>query len=159
MTTNQDFPRSQWMRLWTALPAERLRAVAAALSSRYEIADLELPRSGLGLLPLNDGALGQAYYLGEIPLARAHVRISDSQGRSVEGAAILMDDRANLVRTLAILDGALAAGLPGSESAHELLCEGAKKAQEIAVDRQKLLAATRVDFSLLGTNDEEGDDA
>jgi alpha-D-ribose 1-methylphosphonate 5-triphosphate synthase subunit PhnG len=159
MMTNQDFPRSQWLRLWTALPADQLRTVAAALSSRYEIDDLELPQSGLGLLPLNDGALGEAYFLGEIPLARAHVRIADKQGRSVEGAAIMMDDRASLARTLAILDGALAAALPGSESAHDLLCAGAKKTQEIAVDRQKLLAATRVDFSLLGTADEEDDDA
>ncbi len=159
MMTNQNFPRSQWLQLWTALPADQLRAVAAALSNRYEIDDLELPQSGLGLLPLHDGALGEAYFLGEIPLSRAHVRIADKQGRSVEGAAILMDDRASLARTLAILDGALAAGLPGSESAHDLLCAGAKKTQEVAGDRQKLLVATRVDFSLLGTAEEEDDDA
>lgn len=159
MMTNHDFPRSQWLRLWTALPADRLRTVAAALGSRYEINDLELPQSGLGLLPLSDGALGEAYFLGEIPLARAHVRIADKDGRSVEGAAILIDDRASLARTLAILDGALAAGLPGSEAAHDLLCAGAEKTREIAVYRQKLLAATRVDFSLLGAADEEDDDA
>jgi len=159
MMTNQDFPRSQWLRLWTALPAEPLRSLAESLSSRYEIDDLELPQSGLGLLPLNDGALGDAYYLGEIPLARAHVRITDAQGKAVEGAAILMDDRASMARALAILDGALAAELPGSEAAYELLCAGAKKTQEIGVDRKKLLAATRVDFSLLGTTKEEDDDA
>jgi len=55
MMTNQDFPRSQWLRLWTALPADQLRTVAAALSSRYEIDDLELPQSGLGLLVFGPG--------------------------------------------------------------------------------------------------------
>ncbi len=159
MLTHTDLPRSQWLRLWTALPADRVRTAADELSKRYVVEDIELPQSGLGLLPLNDGALGEAYYLGEIPLARAHVRIADSTGKTVEGGAIVMDDRARLARSLAILDGVLAAALPGSEAACDLLSEGAKKIREITVDRQKLMAATRVDFSLLGTTDEEDDDA
>ncbi|MBS4017921.1 MAG: phosphonate C-P lyase system protein PhnG [Dechloromonas sp.] len=159
MLTHPDLPRSQWLRLWTALPAERIRTAADALSGRYVVEDIELPQSGLGLLPLNDGALGEAYYLGEIPLARAHVRIADGAGKAVEGGAIIMDDRARLARSLAILDGVLAAGLPGFETARTLLNEGAEKIREITVDRQKLMAATRVDFSLLGTTDEEDDDA
>lgn len=141
------------------MPAGRLRALAGELSGRYRIDDLELPQSGLGLLPLNDSALGEAYFLGEIPLARAHVRISDAHGKSVEGAVILLDDRASLARALAILDGVLAARLPGHEAALELLVAGAEKMTEIEVKRKKLLAATRVDFSLLGTHDDEDDDA
>ncbi|MCL2635012.1 MAG: phosphonate C-P lyase system protein PhnG [Betaproteobacteria bacterium] len=159
MLTQPDFPRSQWLRLWLALPAEQIRMAAETLSSRYVIDDLELPQSGLGLLPLSDGALGEAYYLGEIPLARAHVRIANGTAQSCEGGAILMDDRARLARSLAILDGVLAAGLPGCEAARALLSDGAEKIREITSERQKLLAATRVDFSLLGTADEEDDDA
>lgn len=162
MATNSDditVSRGQWLRLWTAVPAQRVRAIGAELAARYPIDDIELTQSGLGLLPLTDSALGEAYYLGEIPLARAHVRIGDGQGGQVEGAATLVDDRASLARALAILDGVLAARLPGHEPALALLAEGAANIAQTDSDRRKLLAATRVDFSLLGTTDEDDEDA
>lgn len=153
-----DHPRGQWLRLWQALPAARLLAAAQALCSRYEIEDLELPQSGLGLLPLRDGVCGEAYFLGEIPLARAWVRIRDAAGGVHEGAAVLVDDRAGLARALAVLDGILAAALPGCETARALLVEGERKIRDLTRARGKLLAATRVDFSLLGSAEGGGDD-
>ncbi|MDX3904892.1 MAG: phosphonate C-P lyase system protein PhnG [Pigmentiphaga sp.] len=159
MTTLPEFPRHQWLRLWSALPADRVKAAAGTLAARYRIDDLELPQSGLGLLPLADGALGQAYFLGEIPLARAHVRISDDQGHAAEGAAAVMDDRASLARALAVLDGIVAARLPGHEDARQLLAEGADEVARTEAERRKLLIATGVDFSILGTQSGEDDDA
>lgn len=151
--------RDQWVRIWTTVPAARVRAIAAELKARYTINDVELAQSGLGLLPLSDSALGEAYFLGEIPLARAHVRISDGKGVQVEGAATLVDDRASLAHALAIMDGVLSARLPGYESTLELLTEGAANISKTDGDRRKLLAATRVDFALLSTADEENDNA
>lgn len=149
-TAHHEIPRSHWLRLWTSLPPKRIHAIAADLEQRYRIDDVELTQTGLGLLPLTDSALGDVYFVGEIPLARAHVRIVDSQGRKEEGGAMLADDRASFARALAILDGAVAARLPGYEPAHKLLSEGASKVAQIDGDRKKMLAATRVDFSLLG---------
>jgi len=150
MTTSQhEIARSHWLRLWSAVPPMRIKAVAGELAERFRIDDLEIAQSGLGLLPLRDSALGEPYFLGEIPLARAHVRISNDQGVSVEGAAILLDDRTSIARALAILDGVLAARLTGFE-----------QQQQIAItdsERKKLLAATRVDFSLLGSEEEKDD--
>lgn len=158
MTTPQpEMARSHWLRRWSAASPARVKAVADDLARHYRIEDLEIAQSGLGLLPLRDSALGEPYYLGEIPLARAHVRISDDQGRSVEGAAILLDDRASMARALAILDGVLAARLPGCEQALELLAEGQTRIAQIDGERKKLLAATRVNFALLGSEEEQDD--
>jgi len=148
--------RGDWMRYWTHVAADRIRELARQFAAQYQVEDLEIPQSGLALVPLVDGALGERYFLGEIPLAKAHVRLTNQTGIAVEGAAIVMDDRTNLTRALAILDGVLAAEWPGHEQAVELLVEGEMAAHATCADRKKLLAATRVDFSLLGT--EEGDD-
>ncbi|MBE0509287.1 MAG: phosphonate C-P lyase system protein PhnG [Chromatiales bacterium] len=150
--------RGQWLRLWSALSARPLKVLAEGLAERYAAEDLTLPQSGLGLLPLCDSALGDTYYLGELPLAQAHVRLHTEDGQTVEGAATLMDDRAGLARALAILDGVLAARLPGHDQAAQLLAEGAAVVAEQTRQRQALLAATRVDFSLLGSAGEDDDE-
>ncbi len=146
------------MRLWSTLEPKRITESATELAERNLVEDLDLPQSGLGLLPLKDGALGEPYFLGEVPVTRAHVRIRDNQGRNGEGAAIALDDRSGMARALAILDGVLASGLTGWERAVQLLDEGQGKIASIQRERNKLLAATRVDFSLLGTEAESEND-
>ena len=102
MTNTSEAPdRAQWLRLWSALPAAAVKALAADLAGQHRVEDLALPQSGLGLLPLTDSALGDTYFIGEIPLAQAHVRVTTTQGQSIEGAAILVDDRAGVARSMA----------------------------------------------------------
>jgi alpha-D-ribose 1-methylphosphonate 5-triphosphate synthase subunit PhnG len=157
MNTIASHPaRGDWMRYWTNVPAQRIRELARCLSEQFQVEDLEIPQSGLALVPLTDAAMGETYYLGEIPVAKAHVRLTNPQGDTAEGAAIVMDDRTSLIRALAILDAVTAASWPGHEAALALLCEGKQVVEATAADRKKLLAATRVDFSLLGA--EEDDD-
>lgn len=159
MTSMFDIPsRGQWPRLWSALPPAPVRALATELAARYRVDDLELPRSGLGLLPLTDSALGDTYFIGEIPLAQAHVRLSDAGGQCAEGAATLLDDRAGVARAMAILDAVVAAGWPGCEAAVQLLEQGAAAQAGQTRRRRALLAATRVDFALLGAAEEDDDD-
>lgn len=156
MSTTLETPeRAKWLRLWSALPAADVKALAADLAGQYQIEDIVLPQSGLGLLPLIDSALGDTYFIGEIPLAQAHVRITPHQGHSFEGAATLVDDRAGLARSMAILDAVLAARLDGSEAACQLLAQGVAAIAEQSRHRRALLAATRVDFALLGTNEDD----
>lgn len=150
-------PRADWLRLWSALPARQTQSLATQLTQAYGAEDLELPQSGLGLLPLTDSALGDTYFVGEIPLARAHVRLSH-ENQTTEGAATLLDDRAGLARALAVLDGVLAARWPGHEEALALLMEGARVVEAENQARRALLASTRVDFALLGTTEEDDDE-
>jgi alpha-D-ribose 1-methylphosphonate 5-triphosphate synthase subunit PhnG len=153
------YPRADWPSLLSALPAAEVRRVAQTLAAAYRVEDLLLPQSGLGLLQLRDSALGERYFLGEIPLARAHVRMTNRDGQSIEGAAQLLDDRAGLARAIAILDGLLAASPTGIEAALNLLQAGDEIRQRTQRERRALLSATRVDFAMLGTADEEDEDA
>ncbi|AVZ79861.1 phosphonate C-P lyase system protein PhnG [Zoogloeaceae bacteirum Par-f-2] len=158
MTIEFDTPaRARWLRLWSALPASQTHALAKQLAESYQTEDLDLPQSGLGLMPVTDSALGDTYFVGEIPLARAHVRLSH-ENQTTEGAATLLDDRAGLARALAVLDGVLAARWPGHEEALALLMEGARVVEAENQARRALLASTRVDFALLGTTEEDDDE-
>lgn len=150
--------RAQWSLLLLACPAESVRVLARSLCEQHQVQDIQLPQSGLALLKLRDSAQGDAYYPGEVPLAIAHVRVTTADGASFEGAAQLLDDRASLARAIAVLDAVLAAQLPGHEKTQALLTTGAARLAEQAAQRRALLASTRVDFSLLGTTEEENDD-
>ncbi len=150
--------RAQWPQLLLACPAESVRVLARSLCQQHQVEDIQLPQSGLALLKLRDSAQGDAYYPGEVPLAIAHVRVTTAGGASVEGAAQLLDDRARLARAIAVLDAVLAAQLSGHEEAQALLTTGAARLAEQTAQRRALLSSTRVDFSLLGTTEEENDD-
>jgi len=151
-----QFPlRSRWGALLAQLPADQVRTAAAALE--LEVVDITLPQSGLGLMQLNDTALNDGFYLGEIPVARAHVRVKSADGQEGEGGAVLLDDRARLARAIAVLDAVLAARLPGWEAAATLVKQGMAAYEQLAQARRALLARTHVDFSLLGQEEEENE--
>lgn len=150
--------RGQWPRLLLACPPEPVRALARRLSQTHQVQDIQLPQSGLALLQLRDSALGEAYYPGEVPLALARVRVTAADGTGADGAAQVLDDRASLARAVAIIDAVLAARLPGHEDALPLLEQGRQRLEEQKAQRGALLAATRVDFSLLGTTEQDDDE-
>jgi alpha-D-ribose 1-methylphosphonate 5-triphosphate synthase subunit PhnG len=150
--------RKDWVRALMAHPPLELNALAERLSLDCEVRHTSLPQAGLGLLTLADGAFREPYYLGEFPLSTCRIELQLADGRRTEGGAQVMADDANLARALAILDAVLAARLPGWEEVAERLRAGEEKCREQAIRRKAMLASTRVDFALLGTVDEEGDD-
>ena len=151
---SQRPPRSDWLRCWTALPPARLESLAQLMSQRYRVEELQPTTSGLGLLPWRESALGETFFLGEVPLARAWVQLHSADGQRCEGAAVMMDDRAGLARALAVLDAVTAANWPGADQAEELLLLGAQALKRADAMRQALMAETRVHFSAMGTVDE-----
>jgi alpha-D-ribose 1-methylphosphonate 5-triphosphate synthase subunit PhnG len=151
-------PRSCWASALSALPANEIKAAADQIARHHEIQDVSLPQAGLGLLQLRDGAFHEPFYLGEVPVARAHVLVRGQDGTEASGGAVLLDDRTRLVRSLAILDAVLAARLPGWETAAALVERGVALRGEAAAQRNAILARTRVDFSLLGQADGKEDD-
>lgn len=157
-TSSTPAPRNQWPRLLLAVPAASVRALAAQLAHSLQVEDLHLPQSGLGLLSLRDSALNDAYFPGEITLSRAHVRVTAGDGTPVEGAAQLLDDRASLARAIAVIDAVLAGQLPGFAAALPLLQAGQERLDADKRLRQALLSTTRVDFSLIGTEQDDDHD-
>ena len=152
------YPRGQWMRLLMAAPRAALLATGAELKSTLQTRYLALPQNGLALLPLRDGAFADAFNLGEIPLAKVHLAVTAQDGREARGAAWVMDDDMALVETLAIADALIAAEWPEAAPLLDLMQQGATAVARIDFERKAMLAATTVDFSLLGATDDEDDD-
>ena len=150
-----DCPRSQWVRAFTAIPEPRLKDVAATLKKHYTVQPLMIPEAGLGLLKLQDGALHDHFYLGEFPVASAHLKLVDETGNAYEGGCHVMHDAADYAVDLAICDAVLAHRLTGFEAVSELLNEGIEARREEEKVREAMRQTTRVDFSLLSNVDEE----
>ncbi|MHB1174600.1 MAG: phosphonate C-P lyase system protein PhnG [Sulfuriferula sp.] len=151
--------RTDWIRALTAHPAPDLHALAERLAAGCEVRLTRLPQAGLGLLQLADGALHEPYYLGEFPLSTCSLELTLADGRRAEGGAQVMADDAALARSLAILDAVLAARLPGWETVSGQVQSGAARRDEEDRRRRAMLAATRVDFALLGNAGEDDDEA
>lgn len=148
-------PRNDWPRALCQINAAEIKAVAASLCRDIEVRDVVLPQAGLGLLSLTDGAFHEPFYLGEIPVARAEVILTTTDGREAHGGSVLVDDRAQLARSIAILDAILSGKLPGCDVAENLVKNGELVRMQKISERRQMLAATRVDFSLLEQEDDE----
>lgn len=150
-----NLPRKEWAAALCALPAAEVKHLANVLSGELEVRDVALSHAGLGLLNMRDGSFQESYFIGEIPVARAEVIVRSAAGGEVRGGALIMDDRAQFARAIAILDAVMAGKLPGSVPALALVQRGMQLRQQKHNERQKQLAATRVDFSLLEQEDDE----
>ena len=147
--------RKDWPNALCQLHANEIKEVAEALTNGIEVLDVVLPQAGLGLLTLREGAFHEPFFLGEIPVARADVILRTIDGREIRGGTVIVDDRAQLARAIAILDAVLSGQLPGCEQAASLVERGSHIRMEKMNERKQILTATRVDFSLLGQEDNE----
>jgi len=162
MAAEVTVARGDWVRALTALPAEQVTAVAGEVAKDMRIQHRQIPRTGLGLLTLEESTKGERFFLGEFPLAIAEVEIETSDGRRASGGAQVMADWAEWATALAVCDAVLANTLPGAERVAELVKEGMAVREREKRVRKSILARTHVDFSLLSTveqpNEESGDD-
>lgn len=150
-------PRHQWPRCFLAIDSGQIRKEAHQFTECFWIEDVQLPQSGLGLMKIREGALGELFFSGEIPLATARVRITTLDGEYADGAAQILDDRVRLARDIAILDAVLAHRLPGHHTIIPLLQKGQDNLLAQSKERKALLETTRVSFSLLGHAEEDDD--
>jgi alpha-D-ribose 1-methylphosphonate 5-triphosphate synthase subunit PhnG len=149
--------RSAWTRALTAHAAGAVKALAERLATDCEVKLTRLPQAGLGLLTVTDGAFHQPYYLGEFPVSACSVEITGPDGRRAEGGCSVMADDAELARALAILDAILVGNLPGAEQVCALVASGARLRAEEDRRRRAVLAATRVDFAMLSSAEQDDD--
>lgn len=153
-----NIPRKDWPSALCALHANKVKEVVALLLPNFEVRDVALPQAGLGLLNMRDSAFHESYFIGEMPVARSEVILRTSSGEETRGGAVIVDDRAQFARSIAILDAILAAKLAGWEQAADLVKRGMEVRALKDKERKKLLTATRVDFSLLGQEDDEDEE-
>ena len=149
--------RTTWAINLYAVPSGELLSLTEELTKNWHIRAKSLPQTGLGMLKLNDSAFNEPFYLGEFPLSTAWLEVTTSDGQIAEGAAQIMDDRVELSEALAICDAILSSVLPGYDRVLMLVEKGTGIRQQRHKDRQHILAATQVNFSLLdhvGNDDE-----
>ncbi|NEO32979.1 MAG: phosphonate C-P lyase system protein PhnG [Symploca sp. SIO3C6] len=148
---------NQWLRALTAHAPEIVIQLAARLTQGWQISYETIPQTGLSLLQLQDSVFHEPYYLGEIPLSTAWVKLNIGNGQNYQGAAQVMSDVPNLATSLAICDAILMNQLEGWQEVADLMARGMVIRQEEDNLRGAMLAKTKVDFSLL--NQEESDAA
>ena len=144
--------RESWASALASADAAKVAALADRIRDRATVTPLAPPREGLMLMQARDSVAGAAFHLGEIPMARVHLRLTAPEGGAEGGAALMSDDLA-LVTRLAILDAALAAGLPEAPEIEALIAQGMAARAGIAARRALALERTRVDFQLLSEED------
>lgn len=144
-----EVDREQRITLLTLVPAQDLKTLVESFPTDWMIRPTALPQVGLGMLKLRDSAMGEAFYLGEFPLAQCRISVTTEEGLMAEGGALVMDDSAERVEYLALCDAVLAGRLPGWERVLDLVEMGEQLRLKAEVERKSILAQTRVDFSLL----------
>jgi alpha-D-ribose 1-methylphosphonate 5-triphosphate synthase subunit PhnG len=142
-----DVPRADWVVALGALQAQRVVDVAGELTHGWAVRHVIVPRAALRLLPVVDSVHGDAFHLGEVPVARACVEVAAPDGRRGEGGAEILGDSVDLAVAIAVLDAILAADLPGAARVAALIEEGRDRLRQVRAERAAMLAATRVDFS------------
>lgn len=163
MSTNPELEgralehRQEWLPALAVLDLEELAQAVDPLLSHYEIEHQALPEDGLGLLKVRDGAFGQPFYLGEFPVASAHVVLRNGRGEGYAGAAHYLGDSADKAIRLAVCDAVLAHDLPGAVIVQALARTGLNRLRARQRRRSAMLEKTRVDFDLLASTKGGGD--
>ena len=139
------------------IPANKLLELTTELSKHWVVCPKSIPQTGLGMLKLNDSAFNEPFYLGEFPLSSAWLEITTTEGQHAEGAAQVMDDNLEMAQALALCDAVLSARLPGWQRVAAIVDQGMQRRHTIQEERKRMLAHTKVDFSLL--DDVGNDDA
>ncbi len=145
--------RESWAAALAAADGGKVAALADRIRDRATVEPLAPPREGLMLMQARDSVAGAAFHLGEIPMARVHLRLTAPEGGADGGAALMSDDLA-LVTRLAVLDAALGADLPEAPEIEVLIAEGLAARAEVQAQRALALDRTRVDFQLLSEEDQ-----
>ncbi|MBP1465242.1 phosphonate C-P lyase system protein PhnG [Candidatus Chloroploca sp. M-50] len=92
----------------TRSPADAVKRFAEDLLPRLEPVEVLRNRTGLAMLPFRETAQESSFYLGEILLAEAHVRVA-----GVEGYAACLGRDLEQALALALIDAAHRAGIAG----------------------------------------------
>ncbi len=150
--------RKDWPRALATQPKAEVNSVLAGIGKDWTINPVQLSQTGLAMLQLCDSAFNDPYFLGEIPLATAWIKITTKQGDSFQGTAQLMDDDQEKIETLAVCDAVLANQLPGWQEIYRFVEIGMAEITEKQRLRNAMLAKTRVDFDLLNATAEDYDD-
>jgi alpha-D-ribose 1-methylphosphonate 5-triphosphate synthase subunit PhnG len=137
---NDRITRSACLSVLSRAPAAEVKRFADALVPALEPIQVLTNRIGLVMLPMSEPVKGTLFYLGELLIAEARVRVG-----GVEGYAACLGRDLEQALALALIDAANAAGLAQNEIA-EFLKAQAARLQEADEQLLRWVEATRVEM-------------
>lgn len=120
------------------------RQLANEVRAAYEVEVLQPPRRGLVMVPLRETARRARFYLGEVLVSEARVRLAGAFG-----LGLLVGDDAEAALDLATVDAAWSAGVPESRAWHERLRQEARRLSRQRAGEEERLLRTRVAFETM----------
>jgi phosphonate C-P lyase system protein PhnG len=122
---------------------EELLALSDAVEKQAEVELLRKPTSQTLLVPVHDPINQGSFISGEILVTSALVQVN-----TINGWSMVMDDTPETAVSIAILDGAFAAGIL-SEEIQQLALRGKENTEKEQAELNTRVHATRVAFDLL----------
>ncbi len=133
-----------------AAPRDAVVALAASLLIDRTVEHLQVPHEGLWLLRMHEPVRGDHYFIGEVPVGQAAVRVHDAVLGSANGSAVLLHADRDHAVAAAVCLAVIQAGWPGAEAVQAVVAEGAAIRAQAARQRAAIRERTRVDFAELG---------
>ncbi len=119
-------------------------SLAQAIAGRNPVEILLPPETCTAMLQTVDSVGDTPFYLGEVLMSEAAVSIS-----GVAGYGFALEDEPQRALCIAIVDAALAAGVPDAPAIRRTLDGEAAKARERQRRYESLVAATKVNFAIM----------
>jgi alpha-D-ribose 1-methylphosphonate 5-triphosphate synthase subunit PhnG len=123
---------------------ELRRDLAAEVARVEDILDIEPPRDGLVMIQKRESGRRSLFYLGELLVSEARVRLAGSIG-----LGIIAGDQPEAARDLAIVDAAFNASLPLTEEWIPRLLDEEDRLRRERILRERQILETRVSFDTM----------
>jgi alpha-D-ribose 1-methylphosphonate 5-triphosphate synthase subunit PhnG len=137
---NALLEQSTYLSVLCRAEAAEVKALAEALIPTLEPISVLRNRTGLAMLPMEETAQGEAFYLGEVLIAEAHV-----QAAGAEGYAACLGRDLEQALAVALIDAAYSAGIARADIAAFVAGQAALQAEADAALLRDV-ERTRVDL-------------
>ncbi|MCC5910437.1 MAG: phosphonate C-P lyase system protein PhnG [Clostridiaceae bacterium] len=115
-----------------------------AIEDKYDIELIEAPNHGLVMVKVREGAEKSLFYLGEVFVTEAKVKINDALG-----IGIVTGDKKELAYALAVIDAAYNANLQETREWHQVLLEEENRLKEAIKAKRDKVLVTKVNFETM----------
>ncbi len=120
------------------------RNFSANIESRHSIVEIEPPGPVLTMIKMRDTARKSLFYLGEVLVTEAKVRVNETIG-----LGIIAGDNEEAARDLAVIDAALRANLPETADWYSRLVNEEQRIRAHLQRHHARIDETRVRFETL----------
>lgn len=118
--------------------------LAQTVADRHAVEVLLPPETCTAMLQTVDSVGCTPFYLGEVLMSEAAVAIN-----GFAGYGFVLEDEPQRALCVAIVDAALAAGVPEADAIRRALADEARRQCELQRREESLVAATKVNFAIM----------